>query len=129
VAGGSGQVNPMVAKGEVGKPSHEYIDQSPGSLKREAPGTSTNPSHVIHTDHLYSRKQPATNLALPGAANGQSSKGATHAGTTAKSLNVIQMTNNMQSNQQLGKYSNPNEYTEDVGSRNGQSGAGGQGNG
>lgn len=95
VAGGSGQVNPMVAKGEVGKPSHEYIDQSPGSLKREAPGTSTNPSHVIHTDHLYSRKQPATNLALPGAANGQSSKGATHAGTTAKSLNVIQMTNNM----------------------------------
>ena len=88
VAGGSGQVNPMVAKGEGGKPSHEYVDQSPGSLK-------ANPNHVIHTDHLYSRKQPATNLVLPGATNGPSSKGATHAGTTAKSLNVMQMTNNM----------------------------------
>jgi len=89
VAGGSGQVNPLGAKGEAGRPSHEYVDQSPGSLKREAAGVGGNPNHVIHTDHLYSRKQQAANLGLPGGTNGPNSKGATHAGTTAKSLNAI----------------------------------------
>ena len=64
-------------------------------MKREGHGTSANPSHLIHTDHLYSRKQPATNIVLPGATNGSSSKVGAHSGTTAKSLNVIQMASNM----------------------------------
>lgn len=109
--------------------AQEYVDPGSAQLKREAAGASANTGHVLHTEPLYGRKQPAANISLPGASSGTTSKAAAHSGATAKSLNAIQMVNNMQSNQQLGKFNNPNEYLEDAGSRNGQSAAAGQGSG